>query len=212
MRIASSLKRSKQYTNKRQDIEMITKTTKESKRSITMKSARNSANDDGACRLLYVCVSVWKCSGYFYCLQTMQLFVYTLIVSRIMVHRSCEMHWYNQNAPNMCVCMNVNNVQASYTYVSVTDDNWIQRLLSVAHVIEKQKIQNIGNTANKSKSSHGFGWVPNFAHEYTFWAIHFFFQSELFVRLFDFNWYHLCHHATVIVITRSVFFFIPIVS
>lgn len=103
MRIAGSLKRSKQYTNKRQDIEMITKTTKESKRSIIMKSARNSANDDGACRLLYVCVSVWKCSGYFYCLQTIQLFVYTLIVSRIMVHRSCEMHWYNQNAPNMCV-------------------------------------------------------------------------------------------------------------
>lgn len=40
-----------------------------------------------------------------------------------------------------------------------------------------------------------------------FGQIVFFSQSELFVRLFDFNWYHLRHHATVIVITRLVFFF-----
>lgn len=58
MRIASSLKRSKQYTNKRQDIEMITKTTKESKCSIIMKSARNSANDDIVC--VRECVKVFR--------------------------------------------------------------------------------------------------------------------------------------------------------
>lgn len=110
-------------------------------------------------------VCVWKCSGYFYCWQTIQLFVYTLIVSRIMVYA----HMKCIDTIECSKCVYVYIVSGDIN-TPVTDDNRIQRLLSVAHTLRKNNnIPNIGNRVNKSKSSHGILCAAVFCT----WAVRF---------------------------------------